>query len=217
VLFLKGNRGRRQGAPCPKDIVFFERHGYDPGMRSTNLTNQFLIAMPGLMDPNFYHTVTYICAHNEDGAMGIVINRPLDMALGDVLAQMELEPADHRVSQQPVYHGGPVQTDRGFVLHEPLSRWESSINVNDAVGVTTSRDILQAIARGGGPKESLVALGYAGWSAGQLEQEIRDNAWLSGPAEADVIFRTPCEKRWETAAALLGVDLSLLSQEIGHA
>ena len=186
-------------------------------MRSSNLTNQFLIAMPSLMDPNFYQTVTYICAHNEGGAMGIVINRPLDMALGEVLVQMDMEPTDQRVNEQPVYHGGPVHTDRGFVLHEPLSSWESSINVNDAVGVTTSRDILQAIARGGGPKESLVALGYAGWSAGQLEQEIMDNAWLSGPADADVIFKTPCEQRWQTAAALLGVDLNLISSDIGHA
>ena len=173
--------------------------------------------MPGLMDPNFYHTVTYICAHSEDGAMGIVINQPLYMALGDVLAQMDLTPSDRKINQLPVYHGGPVQTDRGFVLHEPLSTWESSININDAVGVTTSRDILQAIASGGGPKESLIALGYAGWSAGQLEQEIMDNAWLCGPANADVIFKTPCEKRWETAAALLGVDLDMLSPDVGHA
>lgn len=186
-------------------------------MRSSNLTNQFLIAMPGLMDPNFYHTVTYICAHSEDGAMGIVINQPLDMALGDVLAQMNLTPSDNKIDQIPVYLGGPVQTDRGFVLHEPLSTWESSINVNDAVGVTTSRDILQAIAAGGGPRESLIALGYAGWSAGQLEREIMDNVWLCGPANADVIFKTPCEKRWETAAALLGVDLTLLSSDVGHA
>ena len=186
-------------------------------MRSSNLTNQFLIAMPGLIDPNFYHTVTYICVHNEEGAMGIVINRPLDMALGDVLTQMDMTPRDKKVDQLPVYHGGPVQPDRGFVLHEPLSSWESSINVNDSVGVTTSRDILQAISEGGGPKESLVALGYAGWSAGQLEQEIMDNAWLSGPAESDVIFKTPCEKRWMAAASLLGVDMNRLSFDIGHA
>lgn len=186
-------------------------------MRLSNLTNQFLIAMPGLMDPNFYHSVTYICAHSEDGAMGIVINQPLDMALGDVLAQMDLISSDRKIDQLPIYHGGPVQTDRGFVLHEPLSSWESSINIKDAVGVTTSRDILQAIAAGGGPKESLIALGYAGWSAGQLEQEIMDNAWLCGPADADVIFKIPCEKRWETAAALLGVDLNLLSADVGHA
>ena len=186
-------------------------------MRLSNLTNQFLIAMPGLMEPNFHHTVTYICAHNEDGAMGIVINRQLNMALGEVLLQMDMSPCNDRVEQLPVYHGGPVQTDRGFVLHEPLSEWESSINVNDLVGVTTSPDILHAISRGGGPKESLIALGYAGWAAGQLEQEIKDNAWLNGPAEPDVIFNTPCDKRWQKAAALLGVDMDRLSPEAGHA
>lgn len=124
-------------------------------MRSANLTNQFLIAMPGLTEPSFHKTVTYICAHNDDGAMGIVINRPLDMALGEVLEQMDLIPCNSKVDTTPVYHGGPVQTDRGFVLHEPLSEWESSINVNDVVGVTTSRDILQAIARGGGQRNRL--------------------------------------------------------------
>lgn len=186
-------------------------------MLTLNLTNQFLIAMPALLDPNFYHTVTYICAHNDEGAMGIVINRPLDMSLGDVLVQMELSPTAQKANLLPIYHGGPVHTDRGFVLHEPLSQWDSSINVNDTVGLTTSRDILEAIARGRGPKDSLVALGYAGWSAGQLEQEILDNAWLSGPANADVIFKTPCQERWQTAAALLGVDMNLLSPKIGHA
>ena len=186
-------------------------------MRSSYLTNQFLIAMPGLIDPNFHQTVTYICSHNDEGAMGIVINRPLDMALGYVLAQMDMPPRNQKINQTPIYHGGPVQADRGFVLHEPLSSWESSINVNDAVGVTTSIDILRAISEGGGPKESLVALGYAGWSAGQLEQEIKDNAWLNGPAEPEVIFKTPCEQRWTAAAALLGVDLTKLSPDIGHA
>jgi putative transcriptional regulator len=197
--------------------VFWEVDGYYQVMRSSNLTNQFLIAMPGLVDPNFYHTVTYICVHNDEGAMGIVINRPLDMALGEVLEQMDMKPSDKKVELLPVYHGGPVQRDRGFVLHEPLSQWQSSVNIDNSVGVTTSRDILEAIASGGGPKESLVALGYAGWSAGQLEQEIMDNAWLSGPAESEVIFKTPCEKRWETAAALLGVDINFLSPDIGHA
>jgi putative transcriptional regulator len=186
-------------------------------MSAANLTNQFLIAMPGLMDPNFHQTVTYICAHNEDGAMGIVINRPLDLALGDVLAQMDLKACSDSVEKMPIYQGGPVQTDRGFVLHNPDSEWQSSINVSDEIGVTTSRDILQAIATGHGPKFSLIALGYAGWAAGQLEREIKDNAWLSGPADSDIIFRMPCEKRWESAASLLGVDLDRLSTDIGHA
>jgi len=186
-------------------------------MQSTNLTNQFLIAMPALMDPNFYQTVTYICAHNEDSAMGIVINRPLNIGLGEVLTQMELEPCKDGIEIMPIYHGGPVQTDRGFVLHHPESEWNSSISVSDEICVTTSRDILQSIADGKGPDESLIALGYAGWGAGQLEQEIIENAWLSGPADSDVIFKTPCDKRWESAAALLGVDLDNLSFDIGHA
>jgi len=186
-------------------------------MAASSLTNQFLIAMPGLMDPNFHQTVTYICAHNEDGAMGIVINRPLDLALGDVLAQMDLQPCNEEVGRIPIYQGGPVQTDRGFVLHRPDSEWSSSINVSEEIGVTTSRDILQAIAEGRGPARSLIALGYAGWAAGQLEQELKENAWLSGPADSDIIFKTPCQQRWEHAARLLGVDLQRLSSDIGHA
>jgi putative transcriptional regulator len=186
-------------------------------MESSNLTNQFLIAMPGLLDPNFHQTVTYICAHNEDGAMGIVINRPLDLALGEVLSQMNLEACNETVERIPVYQGGPVQTDRGFVLHHPDRTWQSSICVSNDIGVTTSRDILQAIAEGSGPEYSLVALGYAGWAAGQLEREIRENAWLNGPADAGIIFRVPAEKRWECAAKLLGVDLDKLSPDIGHA
>lgn len=186
-------------------------------MSATNLTNQFLIAMPGLVDPNFYQTVTYVCAHNEDGAMGIVINRPLDLALGDVLSQMNLKAVKDELNSIPVYQGGPVQTDRGFVLHHPDSEWQSSINVSEEIGVTTSRDILQAIAEGRGPRYSFIALGYAGWAAGQLEQEIKENAWLSGPADTSIIFRTPSEKRWESAARMLGVDLSKLSTDVGHA
>lgn len=149
--------------------------------------------------------------------MGIVINRPLDLALGDVLSQMNLKAVNSEVNSMPVFQGGPVQTDRGFVLHYADSEWQSSINVSDEIGVTTSRDILQAIAEGRGPKYSLIALGYAGWAAGQLEQEIKENAWLSGPADTDIIFRTPPEKRWESAARMLGVDLNKLSTDIGHA
>lgn len=186
-------------------------------MRSSNLTNQFLIAMPGLADPNFSHTVTYVCAHNEDGAMGIVINRPLDLELGEVLRQMELESGSEAVQAMPVYHGGPVQTDRGFILHHSATEWQSSIRISDDIGIATSRDILQAIAAGTGPRETLVALGYAGWGAGQLEDEIMENAWLSGPADLDIIFNTPCQKRWSAAAALLGVELDKLTHHIGHA
>jgi putative transcriptional regulator len=186
-------------------------------MRSTNLTNQFLIAMPGLMDPNFHQTVTYICAHNEEGAMGIVINRPLNFALGEVLTQMELASSNKNIINLPVYHGGPVQTDRGFVLHTMVNDWESSIRVSDSISVTTSRDILESIAEGHGPDHALIALGYAGWAAGQLEQELKENVWLNGPAETDIIFNTPYDRRWEKSAALLGVDLGRISSDIGHA
>ena len=186
-------------------------------MGTTNLTNQFLIAMPNLADPNFHHTVTFICAHNEDGAMGIVINRPMELALGDILAQMNLTARSPGVDNMVVHLGGPVQTARGFVLHRPDTSWPSSINVSDEIGVTTSRDILEAIAEGRGPDHAFIALGYAGWAAGQLEQEIKENAWLSGPAGSDIIFRTPVEKRWEGAARLLGVDVDRLSSDVGHA
>ena len=186
-------------------------------MQSSNLTNQFLIAMPNLPDPNFHQTVTYVCAHNDSGAMGIVINRPTDCALGEILAQMKLKPEDEAIGQLPVLHGGPVHTDRGFVLHEPNTEWDSSLNVSNAVGVTTSKDILQAIADSAGPERFVVALGYAGWAAGQLENEIRDNTWLNVNADPDIIFKIPFEQRWSSATALLGIDHKQISAGFGHA
>ena len=182
-----------------------------------DLTNHFLIAMPALDDPNFARTVTYVCAHNEDGAMGIVINRPMQIDLGEVFRQLELEAIDPDLNDQVVYQGGPVHRDRGFVLHHPVRDYGSTIQICDEVAVSTSRDVLAAIARGEGPRENLVALGYAGWSAGQLEHEMQQNAWLSGPATLEVLFRAPAEHRWELAAALLGVDLALMSSDVGHA
>ena len=182
------------------------------------LTNQFLIAMPELADPNFAQTVTYICEHNDEGAMGLVINHPVDdMHLQDVLEHLELHADDTAVAMWPVYSGGPVQPDRGFVLHEPLGNWEATLQVTDSIGITASRDILAAIAAGHGPKRKLIALGYAGWGAGQLEQEIVANAWLNGPADKDIVFDLAPEHRWRSAAAALGVDLSLLSGDAGHA
>ena len=186
-------------------------------MQSFNLTNHFLIAMPQLADPNFEHTVTYICVHNEEGAMGIVVNRPLEMALGEVLSQMALSPGSAEIASQPIYLGGPVHTDRGFVLHRPATAWGSTLGVTPEVGLSTSRDILEAMARGEGPTEALVALGYAGWGAGQLEAEMAQNAWLSGPADLDIVFRLPPERRWEVAANRIGVDLAALSHDVGHA
>jgi putative transcriptional regulator len=184
---------------------------------SADLTNHFLIAMPRLADPNFFHTVTYICEHNNEGALGIVINRPLDITLGEILEHMEIQTDREEVAQRPVYMGGPVQQERGFVLHKPASGWDSTLLVTDDIGITASRDILAAIAQGEGPEQSLIALGYAGWGAGQLEQEMAANAWLSGPADEHILFESPDEKRWELAAALLGIDLNLLSGDAGHA
>jgi putative transcriptional regulator len=186
-------------------------------MTGSFLTNQFLIAMPGLEDPNFFHSVTYICEHNEEGAMGLVINRPMNMQLGEILEHIHVRDACTEARQIPIYLGGPVQQERGFVLHSPMGEWEATMQVTDRIGVTSSLDILQAIARDEGPDQRLITLGYAGWGAGQLEQELADNAWLSGPADPDILFNTPDEERWKAAAASLGVDLDLLSGDAGHA
>lgn len=186
-------------------------------MESISLTNHFLIAMPQLEDPNFFHSVTYICQHDEEGAMGVIINQPIDMNLGDVFDHLNLKSDDEDLQHQPIYFGGPVQEDRGFVLHSPSKNWQGSLFISDQIALTTSGDILKDIAAGQGPKASLIALGYAGWGAGQLEEEMADNAWLSVPADADIIFATPSEQRWKKAAELLGVNLQLLSDDIGHA
>ena len=183
----------------------------------TSLTNQFLIAMPALHDPNFYHSVTYICEHNEEGAMGIVINHPTDLHLGDVLDQMDIPIGSPAAATQTLFLGGPVQTERGFVIHQPAGEWDSSLLVSQDIAITTSRDILSAIADGNGPDRVLVALGYAGWGPGQLEQEIAENSWLNCPMDNAILFEKPTEKRWKAAASLMGVDLNLLSNDIGHA
>ncbi len=186
-------------------------------MNDVCLTGHFLIAMPQLDDPNFFHSVTYICQHDAKGAMGVMINQPLAMKLGDILQQLEINNSDETLAQQQVYFGGPVQQDRGFILHSPSKNWQGSLFISNDIVLTTSSDILKDIANQGGPNESLIALGYAGWGPGQLEEELAQNAWLSVPASADIIFKTPIEKRWHEAASLLGVDLQLLSDDIGHA
>lgn len=183
----------------------------------TYLTGHLLIAMPTMVDPNFVRTVTYICEHNEKGALGIVINRPLDMALGEVFEQLALQNPDPAVASQRVLRGGPVQTERGFVLHEATAVWDSTLAVTGSVHLTTSQDILAAMAAGCGPKKALMALGYAGWGAGQLEMEMSANAWLTVPANSDILFDTPFEQRWHKAAQLLGIDLATISAEAGHA
>lgn len=182
-----------------------------------SLRDHFLIAMPALADPNFSHTVTYICEHNEDGAMGIVINRLMAITLADVLEQMAIVPSSRLDTTQAVHEGGPVQPEHGFVIHSPVGAWESSLSISEQLALTTSRDILAAIAHAEGPSRYLIALGYAGWGPGQLEQEMAQNAWLSGPASLEILFELPLEKRWAAAAELLGVDLNLISSEIGHA
>lgn len=186
-------------------------------METTNLTNNFIIAMPGLVDDNFNHTVTYICEHNENGSFGIVINRITDVTLDEVIHQMDIESSESVVKNKHIYHGGPVQQERGFILHRPLGEWSSSLKINEHLALTTSRDILVAIANDEGPEQSIIALGYAGWSPGQLEQELASNTWLNCPADEQIIFDIPAEKRWQSAADLLGIDLQLLSNDTGHA
>ncbi len=186
-------------------------------MPCMDLTNHFLIAMPSLGDPNFKGTVTYMCAHNAEGAMGIVINRPSELALADVLSHLDIEADDAEAAAATVLQGGPVQTERGFVLHQPPGEWDSVLKVNDEVGVATSRDILAAMARGDGPPSAVVALGYAGWAPGQLEEEVLANAWLSGPADSRIIFELPYEERWASATRMLGVDPDHLMGQAGHA
>jgi putative transcriptional regulator len=182
-----------------------------------SLTNHLLIAMPQLLDPNFAQTVAIICEHTDKGALGIVLNRPLPMKLSDVLSQMKLEPTSASIAAQPVLRGGPVHTDRGFVLHRPGGQWDHTHKVSDTIQVTTSRDVLAAMARGEGPSDAFIALGYAGWESGQLEREMKENAWISMPVDPRVVFELPFEERWSGAWRLLGIDVDRLSPEAGHA
>jgi putative transcriptional regulator len=182
-----------------------------------DLTHHFLIAMPSMVDPNFAKSLTYICEHNDQGALGVVVNRPIDMTLKSLFEQIDIPLHDHDRGQLPVYFGGPVQVDRGFVLHRPPGEWQSTLSINAQIGLTTSRDILQAVGEGRGPDQILVSLGYAGWAPGQLEQELTQNAWLTVGADLKVIFELPVERRLSAAMGLLGVDLARLSDDIGHA
>ena len=182
-----------------------------------NLTHHFLIAMPNMVDPNFAKSVTYICEHNEQGALGVVVNRPIDMTLKTLFEQIEIPLLDADRGRMPVYFGGPVQVDRGFVLHRPAGEWQSTLSINKQVGLTTSRDILLAVADGNGPEQLLVSLGYAGWAPGQLEQELTQNAWLTVGADLDVVFNLAPEHRFTAAMKLLGIDLARLSDDVGHA
>ena len=186
-----------------------------------DLTNQFLIAMPGMADETFAGTVVYLCEHNEKGALGLVINKPIDIKLKNLFEKVELKLDRKELGEQPVFFGGPVQTERGFVLHERLtegaSAFNSTLSVPGGLEMTTSKDVLEAMAEGSGPQRVLVTLGYSGWQAGQLEDEIGRNGWLTVGADPQVIFDTPVEKRYDRAVSLLGIDPRMLSQEAGHA
>ncbi len=182
----------------------------------TYLDNQFIIAMPGLADPIFFHTVTFLCQHNKDGALGIVINRCTDMKLGDIFKQMNIPFTSLAAAEAPVFAGGPVQQERGFVLHSPGGDWHATLPISDTVSLTTSRDVLEAIAVGQGPEHYLVALGYAGWGEGQLEKEIIANAWLNTPYGQGVLFETPIDRRWHAAAGQIGIDINKLTTMAGH-
>ena len=182
-----------------------------------NLTNHFLIAMPAMADPYFAKTLTFICEHNEQGALGVVINRPIDLTLQTLFEQIELELHSPDLVDLPVYFGGPVQMDRGFVLHQPIGEWQSTLVVEGEVGLTTSKDIHDALGKGNGPQKVLVTLGYAGWAPGQLEHEIGQNGWLTVRAKPHVIFEIPAEERYVAAMQMLGVDFASLSEDAGHA
>lgn len=172
--------------------------------------------MPALADPFFSKTLTYICEHSDQGALGLVVNRPIDLTLKDLLDQLDISSDDQAIKALPIMFGGPIQLDRGFVLHQPVGDWQSTMVVHDKVGLTTSLDILRAIASGESPKELLVALGYSGWAPGQIEHELSQNTWLTVPASPNIIFELPAEDRLTAAMRLLGVDLSSLSDEVGH-
>jgi putative transcriptional regulator len=181
------------------------------------LRDHFLLAMPRLAEGIFSQSITYICEHGESGAMGIVINRPLDLSVGEIFEHLQIRTRGD-FSSESVMAGGPVQMDHGFVLHRYCDKtWEASLKVTPEITLTTSRDILRAIAIGEGPQDHLIALGYAGWAAGQLEQELADNSWLTLPGSSDVIFATPVSQRLDAAAALLGIDMNLISGQAGHA
>lgn len=184
---------------------------------ASSLARQLLIALPALDDPNFSRTVSLICQHDEHGAMGIVINRASEYSVGELFAQIRIEGGAPELLAQPVLAGGPVHAERGFVLHDGEREWDSSVRLPGGLALTTSRDVLEAMARGDGPAQAVVALGCAGWGAGQLEQEISENSWLLAPSDDDLLFRLPLEQRWQAAAGLVGVNLMNMTHYSGRA
>jgi putative transcriptional regulator len=190
---------------------------YNATMSDFNLTHHFLIAMPAMQEGVFAGTLTYICEHNENGALGIVVNRPTSLTLAAMFEQMDIPLNQPALGQLPVHFGGPVQTERGFVLHDGQGNWQSTLHINDRLALTTSKDILEAVGEGQGPRNLIVALGYAGWDQGQLEHEMTENAWLTVPASEHILFDLPPESRLPAAMALLGVNYASLAESAGHA
>ena len=191
--------------PTPADSAF------------PSLANHFLIAMPNMVDPNFQGSVIFVCEHNERGALGLVVNRDTEIRVSNLFDRIDLKLEIELDGDRKVLYGGPVQSDRGFVLHTPSRDWNSTLKIASDIALTTSKDVLEALAGGNGPRDWLITLGYAGWAAGQLEHEIADNAWLTVKASADILFRTPVERRFDAAFRLLGFDPGMLSSAAGHA
>lgn len=186
-------------------------------MSVDSLSNQFLIAMPQLADANFMRTLSLICEYSEAGAMGVIVNRKLDLRMGELLEHMGIKDVDGQVYDRPIFYGGPVEQERGFVLHRPLGNWDATLSLTPTLGLTSSRDILLSMAHDDSPRDAIVMLGYAGWGPGQLEEELRGNAWLTLPVEESILFDTQAEDRWDVAARRLGIELNLVSGDIGHA
>ena len=183
----------------------------------TPLANQLLIALPSLAETNFSRSVALICQHDDDGAMGLIVNRPSEYTLGEVLGQMGVEGGSDAMKRQIVLAGGPVHPERGFVLHDGGPQWDSTLTITESLFLTTSREILEAMVRGDGPANTVVALGCAGWGSGQLEQELGENDWLTAPADAELLFTLPLDERWQAAAGRIGVDFAYLADYAGHA
>lgn len=208
---LPERRGRKRFVP------HLSRIKIRAAMPSVNLTNHFLIAMPAMADPYFAKSLVYVCEHNDQGALGVVVNRPIDMTLAQLFEKVDVPLQAEGYGDLPVYFGGPVQTDRGFVLHRPLGPWQSTLKVTDRVGLTSSRDILVSMGQDGMPRDVIMTLGYAGWAAGQLENELAQNAWLTVAAEEEVLFNLPPEERLASAMLALGIDFANLAGGAGHA
>jgi len=186
-------------------------------LQNINLTDHFLIAMPAMDDPYFSKSLIYIAEHNDQGALGLIVNRPIDMTLATLFEKIDVPLESMELANLPVFFGGPVQTDRGFVLHRPIGDWQSTLAVNQDVGLTSSRDVLQSVAREGKPREVMVTLGYSGWGAGQLESELAQNSWLTVPANPHILFDMPSEERLPSAMEILGIDFANLAVKAGHA